>query len=313
MKKRILSFALALILSLAIIPAALAATVKSTGDVPYEITNVVSHSYIGEGHSLVLTDDNIVINSDHTSYMYYCDSPTVLTLGGGSYGWREVWAYWDNNVTKDPDFNWDFKYITYGYDNPFSDDPFEMIGDGTTLTINTPGEYAVTLDHPPLEPITIFITVGSGETTAPSTPTPDPVPADPTPVPATPDPAPAADAVNAVSGQALELPKIDKPFAELTAVKWGDKVLEQGADKDYTAREGSTIITLTASFIKSLPAGTQTIAVVFGGDTVEQKIVVPTLTNPRTGDNTVIWLAVALFAAASGVFVAVIRKKKLTP
>jgi hypothetical protein len=143
---------------------------------------------------------------------------------------------------------------------------------------------------------TVPFTPPSAPTTTPTTPDDEPKGVTPTPTP-TPVTLPAPNAVTAEPGKDLELPVINLPLAELTEIKFGDRVLERGEDKDYTAREGSTIITLTSRFIDTLPAGTHTITINFATGTVEQSVVKATGTtaspnvtnppreNPRTHEN----------------------------
>jgi len=132
-------------------------------------------------------------------------------------------------------------------------------------------------------------------------------------------PPPAADggaaasgggAVTAAAGSSVELAKIDRPLADLTEVKWGDRVLER--DVDYTAREGSTIITLTQSFIDSLPEGTHTIAISFGSEVFEQEVArvaaAPAARpSPRTNDAGIMALIALMAIAAAGIVI--IRRK----
>jgi len=122
--------------------------------------------------------------------------------------------------------------------------------------------------------------------------------------------------VNIKTGKDLELPKINMPLEDLTAVMWGDKALAR--DVDYTAREGSTIITLKQSFLDSLPSGTHTIIISFGDTVVEQQVVKASGAGSATDDEDdkqnvdsgVVGAAVFFGLALTATGVAVISRRK---
>jgi hypothetical protein len=291
MKKRILILALAFILTLALIPTVMAADGETR---TFTIIRDTSGGFLGDNgweyeitYTYVFTVTNVVSvgTDDEMSFVHgTIQTPATLTVIG-----IEVIA--TGNYHSD-----------YESGMPISsNDGLLRPNEGVPLTLQ-PGHYIfggrMTIDGKVYYNIS-FDVVGD--------PTPD---SSPDPTPGTPAPLPVPDPVSVVPGKDLQLAKIDRPLADLTAVKFGDKVLEQGADKDYTAREGSTIITLTQRFLDTLPAGTHTIAISFGAETVEQKVVKADTPAAPTGDNTMIALvfAILLLAACGAVLSA--RKVK---
>jgi len=90
--------------------------------------------------------------------------------------------------------------------------------------------------------------------------------------------------------------------------------------KNYTVTEGSTVVTLKESYLKTLANGNYTVTAEFENGTAETtlKVAVKTGTStsstasPPTGDNSIIWLWIALTAASLGSLgvLAVISKKR---
>ena len=91
-------------------------------------------------------------------------------------------------------------------------------------------------------------------------------------------------------------------------------------EKNYTAKEGSTVVTLKADYVGSLSVGEHTIGIVSESGTatttftVNVKTVVDNDTkSPQTGDNSVVWLWVALLFVSGGLLsVTVVYGKRKT-
>ena len=90
--------------------------------------------------------------------------------------------------------------------------------------------------------------------------------------------------------------------------------------KNYTVTEGSTVVTLKESYLKTLANGNYTVTAEFKNGTAETTLKVAVKTNtstsstasPSTGDNSIIWLWIALTASSLGSLgvLAVISKKR---
>ena len=113
-------------------------------------------------------------------------------------------------------------------------------------------------------------------------------------------------------------------FSDLIRVELDGKTLD---DKNYSAKEGSTVVTLNADYVSTLPAGEHTIGIVSESGTASTTFTVNAKADstdstqagtnntntPQTGDNSLIalWIAILL---ASGCLLAVTviygKKKK---
>lgn len=89
--------------------------------------------------------------------------------------------------------------------------------------------------------------------------------------------------------------------------------------KHYTAKEGSTIVTLKADYVATLSAGEHTIGIVSESGTatttfiVNAKAVVDNDTkSPQTGDNShmALWIALLFVSGAGAIGTTVYGKKK---
>ena len=105
-------------------------------------------------------------------------------------------------------------------------------------------------------------------------------------------------------------------YSDFIRVELDGKTLDA---KNYTVKEGSTVVTLKADYVATLSAGEHTIGIVSESGTatttftVNAKAVVNNDTkSPQTGDNNHIALWVALlFVSGGAVFgTTVVRKKK---
>lgn len=84
------------------------------------------------------------------------------------------------------------------------------------------------------------------------------------------------------------------PFSKFTGIKVDGREV---SENDYTAKSGSTIITLEQSYLKKLSAGEHTITVLYtDGETSGTFTVKPEAVSPETGENTAIllWSAILL-------------------
>ncbi len=100
------------------------------------------------------------------------------------------------------------------------------------------------------------------------------------------------------------------------------KVQVDGKDLDasnYTVREGSTIVTLNVSYLKTLPAGKHTLAIVFDTGTASTEYTIKVAAaadeesgTSQTGDNSniAIWFALLVFASCGLTGATVYRRRK---
>ena len=105
-------------------------------------------------------------------------------------------------------------------------------------------------------------------------------------------------------------------FSDFIRVELDGKTLDT---KNYTVKEGSTVVTLKADYVATLSAGKHTIGIVSESDTatttftVNAKSVVDNDTNsPQTGDNShmALWFALLLVSGAGVIGTTVYGKKK---
>jgi hypothetical protein len=209
MKRRILSLAVALVLTLALAaPAAFAAegkTVEYTADpsswyrsrASFSITNVISQ------------------NDDKNQKVFTCNAPVIITLLPDERGYYSLGSLnweWSDNVTKDPTYTPKYYYedetgemifsTKKKYDTrPEDENVFSVIADGMSLTLHEPGEYSFSYTELETEENNgtfSLILVGDGGE-APATP---PAPTTPTPTtPTVPTVSPTASTVS-VNGAA---------------------------------------------------------------------------------------------------------------
>ncbi|GHU92713.1 hypothetical protein FACS1894217_12510 [Clostridia bacterium] len=151
-----------------------------------------------------------------------------------------------------------------------------------------------------------LIQVGDG---APATPEPTAPVVTPTPAPATPTPPPTAPTYT--SGKDLILPTIDYPLDTFTELTVDGKTVDAS---NYTTKSGSTIITLKDSYLKTLSAGKHEVAAKFTVDgaavSVPFTVTVPQKSNPHTGDSSVALVALLLLLTSAGVIVLSAKKAK---
>lgn len=102
-------------------------------------------------------------------------------------------------------------------------------------------------------------------------------------------------------------------FSDFIRVQFDGKTLDE---KNYTVKEGSTIITLKADYVETLSAGEHTIGIVSKSGTATTTFTVNAKaennnTSPQTGDNShmALWIAV-LLASVGAVATTGVRKKK---
>lgn len=92
----------------------------------------------------------------------------------------------------------------------------------------------------------------------------------------------------------------DHSFAHFTGVQIDGKTLTR--DTDYTAREGSTIVTLKPAMLQKLSVGVHTVTINFDNGSVETKLTIKAApgssTSPKTGDTSLTGLWAALMAVS---------------
>ena len=91
---------------------------------------------------------------------------------------------------------------------------------------------------------------------------------------------------------------VDHSFAHFTGVQLDGKTLTGGTD--YTAREGSTVVTLKAAMLQSRSLGAHTVTIHFDNGNVQTRLTVRAASKtPRTGDESSagLWLAAAALSA----------------
>jgi len=106
----------------------------------------------------------------------------------------------------------------------------------------------------------------------------------------------------------------DGAFSEFVGVKLDGKWVD---NKYYTAKEGSTYVTLKKTYLRTLDDGTYRVTLVFDHDEVSTNLTIATnfdWTNPFTGDTSgvVVWcvILVGSFGLLTYIAVQYIRKKK---
>ena len=119
------------------------------------------------------------------------------------------------------------------------------------------------------------------------------------------------------AGEKKELTfKSNAPFSNFVRVELDGKTLDE---KNYTVKEGSTVVTLKADYVATLSVGEHTIGIVSESGTatttftVNAKAVVDNDTNsPQTGDNShmAFWIALLFVSGAGVIGITVYGKKK---
>ena len=96
-------------------------------------------------------------------------------------------------------------------------------------------------------------------------------------------------------------------FADFIEVRIDGKTLDS---KNYTAKEGSTIITLKADYVSSLSAGTHTIGIVSDGGIAETTFIVQAKSSVNTSDQTdlLLWGGIMLMSAGLIAVIQALRK-----
>ena len=96
-------------------------------------------------------------------------------------------------------------------------------------------------------------------------------------------------------------------FADFIEVRIDGKTLES---KNYTAKEGSTIVTLKADYVSSLSAGTHTIGIVSDGGVAETTFIVQAKSSVNTSDQTdlFLWGGIMLMSAGLIAVIQALRK-----
>ena len=105
--------------------------------------------------------------------------------------------------------------------------------------------------------------------------------------------------------------RADGVFSKFKGVEVDGKLLIAG--KDYTAKSGSTIVTLSKDYLATLSVGTHELTVVFDDGVARTNFTVNAVTpdNPQTGDHSGIVLAVAVLLVSGGALTVLgIAKKK---
>lgn len=98
-------------------------------------------------------------------------------------------------------------------------------------------------------------------------------------------------------------------FADFIEVKIDGKTLDP---KNYTAKEGSTIVTLKRDYVSRLSVGTHTIGIVSDGGTAETEFAITAKKVPDTSDSTNLWMwaGIGLIAIGAVLTTAAFRKKE---
>ena len=107
--------------------------------------------------------------------------------------------------------------------------------------------------------------------------------------------------------------KVDGDFAKFVGLKMGDKDIDKA---NYDAKEGSTIVTLKADYLKTLSVGEYVITVIYTDGsvdvtfTVEEQPVIPDV--PPTGDknNMLMWTILLMLSVCEAAGVVIYNNKK---
>lgn len=113
-----------------------------------------------------------------------------------------------------------------------------------------------------------------------------------------------------VEGEKKELAfRSNAEFADFIEVKIDGKTLDP---KHYTAKEGSTIVTLKGDYVSRLSVGTHTIGIVSDGGTAETEFTITAKKVPDTFDSTNLWMWAGIGLIAIGAFIttAAFRRKE---
>lgn len=113
-----------------------------------------------------------------------------------------------------------------------------------------------------------------------------------------------------VEGEKKELAfRSNAEFADFIEVKIDGKTLDP---KHYTAKEGSTIVTLKGDYVSRLSVGTHTIGIVSDGGTAETEFTITAKKVPDTSDSTNLWMWAGIGLIAIGAFIttAAFRRKE---
>ena len=78
------------------------------------------------------------------------------------------------------------------------------------------------------------------------------------------------------------------------------------ASSNYTLKEGSTIVTLNASYLSTLSAGKHTLTFVYNNGSVDATFTIKAINNPATGDNMMLYISVLVLSiigiACAGIY-----------
>ncbi|MGM9942190.1 MAG: InlB B-repeat-containing protein [Bulleidia sp.] len=98
-------------------------------------------------------------------------------------------------------------------------------------------------------------------------------------------------------------------FADFIEVKIDGKTLDP---KNYTAKEGSTIVTLKGDYVSTLSVGKHVIGIVSDGGTAETEFTITAKKVPDTSDSTNLWMwaGIGLIAIGTVITTAAFRRKE---
>lgn len=233
MKKRILSLALAVVLTIALVPAAFAAGTTETVEGVVEITNVLR----------VITEEY----EDWSETIYVIEEGATMTVKGDV---TEAFVSPFSNIQIDPD--------TFSVDLVFDKQEFALkANEKTTLKANMCYEiYAVIVGGNEVDLCTILFYVvdkataanfTGGSTPAPSTP----APSTPAPTPATPAPVPVTPATTTpATGSTAALKTTNGLISVIPPTPVKDK------DLAYTVQKGETLWGIAFNYYGSMGKAT---------------------------------------------------------